>query len=184
MANAGPDTNGSQFFITTVATSWLDGKNVAFGRLVEGMSILRDMERVGGPKNGKPKRLVIITNCGLRRKASNSPIRGATIGKPRSRSTTPKKAGSRSTSTSRSTSRPNSVRRSVAPRGSTPQRGNSSRTTTPRTRSKASTPSRSSMRKKEPTTVRSSSSRDEPTSDLTSSGIVRVFMDFEWIMSH
>lgn len=63
MANSGPNTNGSQFFITVDKTDWLDGKHVVFGELTEGMDVLRAME-AQGTKDGKPKQKVIISNCG------------------------------------------------------------------------------------------------------------------------
>ncbi|KAM7403842.1 hypothetical protein PAMA_004327 [Pampus argenteus] len=63
MANSGTNTNGSQFFLTTDKTDWLDGKHVVFGELVEGMDVLRAME-AQGTKEGKPKQKVIISDCG------------------------------------------------------------------------------------------------------------------------
>ncbi|OMJ21837.1 Peptidyl-prolyl cis-trans isomerase [Smittium culicis] len=63
MANAGPNTNGSQFFITVDRTSWLDGKHVVFGKVVEGSDIVRKVESYGS-QSGKTSQRVTIDDCG------------------------------------------------------------------------------------------------------------------------
>ena len=63
MANSGKDTNGSQFFITTAETSWLDGKHVVFGEVLEGQDVVRKMEEQGS-SGGTPAQEVEIVDCG------------------------------------------------------------------------------------------------------------------------
>lgn len=65
MANSGADTNGCQFFITCAPCEWLDGKHVVFGRVIEGMKVVRAIEAVSvNPTNSRPKIEVKITECG------------------------------------------------------------------------------------------------------------------------
>ena len=59
MANAGPNTNGSQFFLCTVKTEWLDGKHVVFGKVVEGLDVVKKVEALGSRSGGTSKKIII-----------------------------------------------------------------------------------------------------------------------------
>jgi peptidyl-prolyl isomerase F (cyclophilin D) len=63
MANAGPNTNGSQFFLCTAKTSWLDGKHVVFGSVVEGMEVVKKVESFGS-QSGKTSAKIVVADCG------------------------------------------------------------------------------------------------------------------------
>ncbi|XP_068130878.1 peptidyl-prolyl cis-trans isomerase-like isoform X1 [Hyperolius riggenbachi] len=64
MANAGPNSNGSQFFISTIKADWLNGKHVVFGSVVEGMEVVKKMESYGS-NSGKTSKKIVIADCGV-----------------------------------------------------------------------------------------------------------------------
>lgn len=63
MANAGPNTNGSQFFVTTAKTSWLDGRHVVFGKVTEGLDVVSKIEGYGS-ESGRTSKKIVVADCG------------------------------------------------------------------------------------------------------------------------
>ena len=64
MANAGPNTNGSQFFITFIATTWLDGRHTVFGEVLEGQDVVQALEKIGS-ESGTPSKRAVIADSGV-----------------------------------------------------------------------------------------------------------------------
>jgi len=67
MANSGPNTNGCQFFITAVATPWLDGHHVVFGKVVDGLPLVKQIENTQTGANDRPTTPVVIESCSVQR---------------------------------------------------------------------------------------------------------------------
>ncbi|TFJ80027.1 hypothetical protein NSK_008585 [Nannochloropsis salina CCMP1776] len=63
MANAGPNTNGSQFFLCTAETAWLDGKHVVFGSVTKGMDVVKAVESYGS-RTGATREKIVVADCG------------------------------------------------------------------------------------------------------------------------
>jgi hypothetical protein len=84
MANAGKNTNGSQFFVTFAVTPWLDNKHVVFGRVEKGFEICERIERIPVNSDDRPVKRVVITNCGEIKPAAPTPapVQAPVINKP------------------------------------------------------------------------------------------------------
>jgi cyclophilin family peptidyl-prolyl cis-trans isomerase len=70
MANSGPNTNGSQFFLTIEKTHWLDRKHVVFGQVIEGMDVIKKVEQVGSVGGQTSSKVVVVDSGELKSKAT------------------------------------------------------------------------------------------------------------------
>ena len=103
MANAGPNTNGSQFFLCTVATPFLNGKHTVFGQVVEGYSVVKALESVGS-QSGAPAYDVFIEKCGIVASTSSSSSKARKSNKVLSTPTVPRRSFSSFATTMKSSS--------------------------------------------------------------------------------
>merc|ERR1712216_156147 len=103
MANAGPNTNGSQFFLCTVATPFLNGKHTVFGQVVEGYSVVKALESVGS-QSGAPAYDVFIEKCGIVASTSSSSSKARKSNKVLSSPTVPRRSFSSFATTMKSSS--------------------------------------------------------------------------------
>ena len=95
MANAGKNTNGSQFFITTDTPQYLNGKHTVFGKVIEGYNVVQQIERTPADRGDKPKQPVVIANCGeiKAEKKVEKKAEPKAAAKPAAKKSAPKKRG-------------------------------------------------------------------------------------------